>query len=88
MSRWLTCRSAVSCTILLWWSSLTMRLVTFKQLRSLFGIPFTPQHILRLQKAGRFPLRRKQGNCNFWLYAEVEEWVAKLEVAQPGPSEG
>ena len=53
-------------------------LVTFKELRILFGIPFTPQHVLRLQKAGKFPLRRKVGNLNLWLRADVEAWIAGL----------
>jgi hypothetical protein len=59
---------------------LTMRLVTTKELRIIYGIPFTPQHLLRLQKMEppRFPLRRKVGNVNFYVDAEVEEWIAKL----------
>lgn len=56
------------------------RLVTFPELKTLFGIPYTPQHILRLQKAGRFPLRRKLGNFNFWLWEEIEAWVRKLRT--------
>jgi prophage regulatory protein len=54
-----------------------MRLVTYKGLRDL-GIPFSPQHILRLQKAGKFPLRRKVGNFNFWLYDELIAWINGL----------
>lgn len=54
-------------------------LVTFKQLRILFGITFTPQHILRLQKAGLFPLRRKVGNQNFWVRGELENWIEQLK---------
>ena len=54
-------------------------LVTFKELRKLFGIPFTRQHILRLQAVGRFPLRRKVGNLNFWTREEVEEWLRNLK---------
>ena len=41
------------------------RLVTYRDLKA-FGIPYTPQHILRLQKQGLFPLRRKLGNFNFY----------------------
>jgi prophage regulatory protein len=55
-----------------------MRLVTFDELKTRFGIPYTPQHILRLQKAGKFPLRRKLGNLNFWLYDEITAWIAGL----------
>ncbi len=53
-------------------------LVTFKELRRNFGIPFTPQHVLRLEKAGRFPPRRKVGNINFWTREEIETWIRKL----------
>jgi hypothetical protein len=57
-----------------------MRLVTTKQLRVIYGIPFTVQHLLRLQKMNppRFPLRRKIGNINMYLASEVEEWIATL----------
>jgi predicted DNA-binding transcriptional regulator AlpA len=53
-------------------------LITYKQFYKLFGIPFSRQHILRLQKAGKFPLRRKVGNLNFWTYEEVKRWIDGL----------
>jgi prophage regulatory protein len=53
-------------------------LVTFKELYRRFGIPFSRQHIYRLQRAGKFPLRRKVGNLNFWTVEEIEAWVAGL----------
>ncbi len=53
-------------------------LITYKELRRQFNIPFTRQHILRLEKAGRFPLRRKVGNLNFWTVDEIREWIEKL----------
>lgn len=55
-----------------------MRMVRYKELYLIFGIPFSRQHILRLQVAGKFPLRRKVGNMNFWLYDEIEAWVKRL----------
>lgn len=55
-----------------------MRLVSYKELYLTFGIPFSRQHILRLQGVGRFPLRRKVGNMNFWTYEEIEAWVKRL----------
>lgn len=65
-----------------------MRLVTYKELRLLFNIPFSRQHILRLQVAGKFPLRRKVGNVNFWVYDEVAAWIEKLQKpATPLPTE-
>lgn len=53
-------------------------MVTYPELKSLFGIPYSPQHILRLQKAGKFPLRRKLGNFNFWLWEEIVAWIDGL----------
>ena len=56
------------------------KLATFKDLWIIWRIPFSRQHILRLQKAGRgrFPLRRKTGNLNFWLQDEVDAWIKGL----------
>ncbi|HEY5831923.1 MAG: helix-turn-helix transcriptional regulator [Hyphomicrobiaceae bacterium] len=64
------------------------RLVTYPQLKELFGIPYTPQHILRLQKAGKFPLRRKLGNFNFWLWEDIETWIRELRKSDPQLPDG
>ena len=53
-------------------------LITYKELRRRFGIGFSRQHIYRLQRAGKFPLRRKIGNLNMWLEDEIVEWIEKL----------
>mgnify|MGYP002177797635 FL=1 len=51
------------------------RLITRAELRSI--VPYTPQHILRLEKRGLFPRRVQVGaNRVAWLLSEVEEWVA------------
>jgi prophage regulatory protein len=40
-------------------------------------VPYTPQHILRLEKEGKFPRRVQVGpNRVAWLESEVEAWVA------------
>ena len=40
-------------------------------------IPFTRQHVLRLEKAGKFPRRIQIGARRVgWLYTEIESWVA------------
>ena len=62
-----------------------MRLVTYKELYLLYGIRFTRQHVLRLQKAGLFPLRRKVGNLNHWLAEEIEAWIAGLRRPTTAP---
>lgn len=56
-------------------SSRPVRLITRAELRSI--VPYTPQHILRLEKRGLFPRRVQVGaNRVAWLLSEVEEWVA------------
>ncbi|SCA56739.1 Phage transcriptional regulator AlpA [Candidatus Terasakiella magnetica] len=52
------------------------RLVSKKELRSLCGIPYTPQHIARLEAAGNFPRRVNLGpNRVAWVLSEVNEWI-------------
>ena len=53
----------------------TSRLITKAELRIL--VPYTPQHILRMEKQGRFPRRVQLGpNRVAWLLAEIETWIA------------
>ena len=54
------------------------KLVSKKELKTVCGIPYSPQHIARLEKAGDFPKRIKLGQCRVaWLLSEVEEWIDK-----------
>ncbi len=51
------------------------RLITKAELRRI--VPYTPQHILRLEKRGMFPRRVQVGaNRVGWLLSEIEDWVA------------
>ena len=51
-------------------------LVSKKELKAL-GIPYSFQHIARLEKAGQFPKRVQLGACRVaWIYQEVCDWVA------------
>jgi prophage regulatory protein len=51
------------------------RLITKAELRRM--VPYTPQHILRLEKRGLFPRRVQVGpNRVAWLLSEIEEWIA------------
>ena len=53
------------------------RLVDKKGLKTIYGIPYTPQHIARLEKAGKFPRRLQLGQCRVaWLCSAVENWIA------------
>jgi prophage regulatory protein len=59
------------------------RLITQRELRGI--IPFTPQHILRLEKKGRFPRRVRLGeNRVVWLLSEIEAWIAERMAARDG----
>lgn len=50
------------------------RLITKAELRRI--VPYTPQHILRLEKRGLFPRRVQVGpNRVAWLLSEIEQWV-------------
>ena len=52
------------------------QLVSKKELRSVCGIPYSPQHIRRLELAGDFPMRIKLGkNRVAWLLSEIEAWT-------------
>ncbi|MBC7950648.1 MAG: AlpA family phage regulatory protein [Rhodospirillaceae bacterium] len=54
------------------------RLVSKKELKTVCGIPYTPQHIGRLEAAGRFPKRVQLGpNRVAWLLFEVDAWLNK-----------
>lgn len=56
-------------------SSRPTRLITKAELRSI--VPYTPQHILRLEKRGLFPRRVQVGaNRVAWLLSEIEDWIA------------
>jgi prophage regulatory protein len=53
-----------------------MRLLRFPQLKSEKNVPFTRQHIRRLQKAGTFPLPVPLGeNTTAYLEEEIDEWL-------------
>jgi len=53
------------------------RLVDKKGLKTIYGIPYCPQHIARLEKAGLFPKRINLGACRVaWYRSEIEAWIA------------
>ena len=52
------------------------KLVTKKELRSVYGIPYAPQHIAKLEKAGKFPKRiQLSENRVAWSGREIEQWI-------------
>jgi prophage regulatory protein len=53
------------------------KLVSKKDLKAVYGIPYHPAHIARLEAAGQFPTRVRLGACRVAWYAdEIEEWIA------------
>ncbi len=58
------------------------QIVSKKELKTVCGIPYSPQHIARLEAAGKFPKRIQLGqNRVAWLLMEIEEWLDK-RIAQ------
>lgn len=52
------------------------KLVSKRELKSIYGIPYSFMHIWRLEKAGLFPKRIQLGaNRVAWFADEVEAWI-------------
>jgi len=53
-----------------------MRILSKRQLRDL--VVYSPQHVARLEKAGRFPRRVQLGACRVgWIEQEVLDWLSE-----------
>ena len=60
------------------------RIITKKELRLI--VPYTPQHILRLEKQNRFPRRIRIGERRVgWLLSDVEAWLETRIMATSEP---
>ena len=47
-----------------------------KELKIVFGLPYSFAHIARLEAARQFPKRVKLGACRVaWLSEEVQAWI-------------
>ncbi|MBV6486210.1 MAG: hypothetical protein GHHEDOFH_00137 [Pseudorhodoplanes sp.] len=52
------------------------KLVSKKELKSIYGVPYSFAHIARLEAAGQFPKRARLGACRVaWVAREVEAWI-------------
>jgi prophage regulatory protein len=61
------------------------RLVDKKGLKTIYGIPYSHQHIARLEKAGKFPRRMQLGQCRVaWYCSAVEAWIASRSQPADG----
>ena len=55
---------------------MTQKLVSKKELKSIYGVPYSFAHIARLEAAGQFPKRVRLGACRVaWLADEVQGWI-------------
>lgn len=62
-------------------SASRLRILTKKDLQK--KVPYTPQHILRLEKAGKFPKRVQLGaNRVGWIEHEIDTWIENLMQAR------
>ena len=53
-----------------------MRLLSKRQLKEL--VLYSPQHVARLEAAGKFPKRVQLGQCRVrWIELEVLDWLQK-----------
>lgn len=49
--------------------------LSYKELKSLKGIPYSRQHLYRLEEAGAFPKRIRIGAKIGWYEHEIDEWL-------------
>jgi prophage regulatory protein len=55
---------------------MTRKLVSKKDLKIVYGVPYSFAHIARLEAAGQFPKRVRLGACRVaWVADEVEGWI-------------
>ena len=58
-----------------------------KELKNVCGIPYMPQHIGRLEAAGKFPKRGNLGPGRVaWGLAEVDAWASERIAERDTPS--
>lgn len=61
-----------------------MRILSKRQLKEM--VLYSPQHVARLEAAGKFPKRVKLGECRVgWIEQEVLDWLQE-RVARRGQS--
>ena len=63
-----------------------MRMLSKRQLREL--VLYSPQHIARLEKAGKFPKRVKLGQARVgWIESEVFDWLMERIADRDKPTD-
>jgi prophage regulatory protein len=65
---------------------LAMRMISKRQLKEL--VLYSPQHVARLEAAGRFPKRVQLGQSRVgWIEQEVLDWLQKRIDARDMPTD-
>ena len=55
---------------------MSTKLVSKKELKLVYGVPYSFAHIARLEAAGLFPKRVRLGACRVaWIAEEVQNWI-------------
>ncbi len=63
------------------------KLVSKKELKSVYGVPYSFAHIARLEAAGQFPKRVRLGACRVaWVAEEVDDWIEVRIVSRASTS--
>lgn len=63
---------------------IVMRILSKRQVKEL--VLYSPQHIARLEKAGKFPKRVQLGpNRVGWVETEIQEWLSERLARREAP---
>jgi prophage regulatory protein len=55
-----------------------MRILSFEDLRSEKGIPYSKVHLWRLERDRKFPKRVPLGQSRHgWVESEIDDWIAE-----------
>jgi len=58
---------------------MTQKLVSKRELKSIYGVPYCFAHIARLEAVGQFPKRVRLGNFRGsrvgWIESEIRAWL-------------
>jgi predicted DNA-binding transcriptional regulator AlpA len=67
-----------------------LRLLTFKELKALKGVPYSRTQIRRLEQAGTFPMHVTLGDGDgayiAWVEAEIDDYIVEKMRARPAPA--
>jgi prophage regulatory protein len=65
------------------WEMTTVRILSFEDLRSEKGIPYSKVHLWRLERDAKFPKRVPLGQSRHgWLESEIEDWLLERMAAR------